>query len=106
MSAVVTNALYLARYVAPQGITTLFHNKADFYRLLAGFVCNKNVTPYTRAAVTFNISLQVEYKKDLENTKGHSINFCETPQFQNAAKVAKFTSDVSIRPDLFNITVR
>lgn len=40
---------------------------------------------------------QVEYKKDLENTKGHSINFCETPQFQNAAKVAKFTSDVSTK---------
>ncbi|XP_075948940.1 nebulin-related-anchoring protein [Anarhichas minor] len=36
---------------------------------------------------------EVEYKKDLENTKGHSINFCETPQFQNAAKIAKFTSD-------------
>uniref|UniRef100_UPI003AAD81BA nebulin-related-anchoring protein n=1 Tax=Centroberyx gerrardi TaxID=166262 RepID=UPI003AAD81BA len=36
---------------------------------------------------------EVEYKKDLENTKGHSINFCETPQFQNSAKVAKFTSD-------------
>ncbi|KAF7666540.1 hypothetical protein LDENG_00102970 [Lucifuga dentata] len=36
---------------------------------------------------------EVEYKKDLENTKGHSINFCETPQFQNAAKVAKFASD-------------
>ncbi|AWP17737.1 Nebulin-related-anchoring protein [Scophthalmus maximus] len=36
---------------------------------------------------------EVEYKKDLENTKGHSINFCETPQFHNAAKVAKFTSD-------------
>ncbi|KAM8836590.1 nebulin-related-anchoring protein [Spinachia spinachia] len=36
---------------------------------------------------------EVEYKKDLENTKGHSINFCETPQFQNSAKIAKFTSD-------------
>ncbi|XP_019738933.1 nebulin-related-anchoring protein isoform X3 [Hippocampus comes] len=36
---------------------------------------------------------EVEYKKDLENSKGHSINFCETPQFQNATKVAKFTSD-------------
>uniref|UniRef100_A0A668ADI7 Nebulin-related anchoring protein n=1 Tax=Myripristis murdjan TaxID=586833 RepID=A0A668ADI7_9TELE len=36
---------------------------------------------------------EVEYKKDLENTKGHSINFCETPQFQNAVKVSKFTSD-------------
>uniref|UniRef100_A0A3Q3KPX8 LIM zinc-binding domain-containing protein n=1 Tax=Monopterus albus TaxID=43700 RepID=A0A3Q3KPX8_MONAL len=36
---------------------------------------------------------EVEYKRDLENSKGHSINFCETPQFQNAAKVAKFTSD-------------
>ncbi|XP_054625276.1 nebulin-related-anchoring protein isoform X2 [Dunckerocampus dactyliophorus] len=36
---------------------------------------------------------EVEYKKDLENSKGHSINFCETPQFQNATKVSKFTSD-------------
>nr|XP_046233672.1 nebulin-related-anchoring protein isoform X3 [Scatophagus argus] len=36
---------------------------------------------------------EVEYKKDLENTKGHSINFCETPQFQTAAKVGKFASD-------------
>ncbi|XP_054454596.1 nebulin-related-anchoring protein isoform X2 [Anoplopoma fimbria] len=40
---------------------------------------------------------EVEYKKDLENTKGHSINFCETPQFQNAAKIAKFTSDNKYR---------
>ncbi|XP_061822685.2 nebulin-related-anchoring protein isoform X1 [Nerophis lumbriciformis] len=40
---------------------------------------------------------EVEYKKDLENSKGHSINFCETPQFQNAAKVAKFTSDNKYR---------
>lgn len=49
------------------------------------------------------VFLQVEYKKDLENTKGHSINFCDTPQFQNAAKVAQFTSDVS---DLFDIIRR
>lgn len=48
------------------------------------------------AAVIVHFFWQVEYKKDLENTKGHSINFCETPQFQNAAKVAKFTSDVSV----------
>ncbi|XP_074475422.1 nebulin-related-anchoring protein isoform X2 [Sebastes fasciatus] len=40
---------------------------------------------------------EVEYKKDLENTKGHSINFCDTPQFQNAAKMAKFTSDNKYR---------
>lgn len=53
-------------------------------------------------AVTLDISSQVEYRKDLENSKGHSINFCETPQFQNAAKVAKFTSDVSgqVHPQL------
>ncbi|XP_051925282.1 nebulin-related-anchoring protein [Hippocampus zosterae] len=36
---------------------------------------------------------EVEYRKDLENSRGHSINFCETPQFQNATKVAQFTSD-------------
>ncbi|XP_059892423.1 nebulin-related-anchoring protein isoform X3 [Gadus macrocephalus] len=34
-----------------------------------------------------------EYKKDLEHSKGHSINFCDTPQFKNHAKVANFTSD-------------
>lgn len=50
-------------------------------------------------AVTISMFLQVEYKKDLENSKGHSINFCETPQFQNAAKVGKFASDVS---DIFD----
>lgn len=44
--------------------------------------------------------LQVEYKKDLENTKGHSINFCETPQFKNSAKIAQFTSDVSLKRDI------
>ncbi|XP_028844222.1 nebulin-related-anchoring protein [Denticeps clupeoides] len=36
---------------------------------------------------------EVEYKKDLENTKGHSINYCDTPQFKNTAKMAKFTSE-------------
>lgn len=40
----------------------------------------------------------MEYKKDLEHTKGHSINFCETPQFKNAAKMAQFTSDVRTTP--------
>uniref|UniRef100_A0A8C5BHB5 LIM zinc-binding domain-containing protein n=1 Tax=Gadus morhua TaxID=8049 RepID=A0A8C5BHB5_GADMO len=34
-----------------------------------------------------------EYKKDLEHSKGHSINFCDTPQFKSHAKVANFTSD-------------
>ena len=48
------------------------------------------------------VVLQVEYKKDLENTKGHSINFCDTPQFRNAAKVAKFTSDVSLLKSTVN----
>uniref|UniRef100_A0A8C1URR7 Nebulin-related anchoring protein n=1 Tax=Cyprinus carpio TaxID=7962 RepID=A0A8C1URR7_CYPCA len=35
----------------------------------------------------------VEYKKDHETTKGHSINYCETPQFKNVSKIAKYTSD-------------
>uniref|UniRef100_A0A8C2ELQ6 Nebulin-related anchoring protein n=1 Tax=Cyprinus carpio TaxID=7962 RepID=A0A8C2ELQ6_CYPCA len=37
--------------------------------------------------------IQVEYKKDHETTKGHSINYCETPQFKNVSKIAKYTSD-------------
>ncbi|XP_056883449.1 nebulin-related-anchoring protein isoform X2 [Takifugu flavidus] len=40
---------------------------------------------------------EVEYRKDLENSKGHSINFCETPQFQNAAKVGRFASDIKYK---------
>lgn len=39
--------------------------------------------------------LKVEYKKDLEKSKSHSINYCETPQFRNVSKISKFTSDVS-----------
>ncbi|XP_017293968.1 nebulin-related-anchoring protein [Kryptolebias marmoratus] len=64
----------------------------------------KGTTHYHSLSTEDNLSLknaqkinkivsEVEYKKDLENSKGHSINFCETPQFQTAAKVAKFTSD-------------
>ncbi|KAH0623739.1 hypothetical protein JD844_006832 [Phrynosoma platyrhinos] len=40
---------------------------------------------------------EVEYKKDLENSKGHSINYCETPQFRNASKISKYTSDLKYR---------
>ncbi|XP_068113988.1 nebulin-related-anchoring protein isoform X2 [Hyperolius riggenbachi] len=40
---------------------------------------------------------EVEYKKDLEHSKGHSINYCETPQFQNVNKVSKFTSDLKYK---------
>ncbi|NP_001309874.1 nebulin-related-anchoring protein isoform 4 [Homo sapiens] len=36
---------------------------------------------------------EVEYKKDLESSRGHSINYCETPQFRNVSKISKFTSD-------------
>ncbi|XP_062988753.1 nebulin-related-anchoring protein isoform X2 [Elgaria multicarinata webbii] len=40
---------------------------------------------------------EVEYKKDLENSKGHSINYCETPQFRNVSKIAKYTSDLKYK---------
>uniref|UniRef100_A0A6J0SP25 Nebulin-related-anchoring protein isoform X1 n=1 Tax=Pogona vitticeps TaxID=103695 RepID=A0A6J0SP25_9SAUR len=40
---------------------------------------------------------EVEYKKDLENSKGHSINYCETPQFRNVSKISKYTSDLKYR---------
>lgn len=45
--------------------------------------------------------IQVEYKKDLENTKGHSINYCETPQFKNVSKIAQYTSDVSMPSEMW-----
>lgn len=40
---------------------------------------------------------KVEYKKDLENNKGYSMNYCDTPQFKNISKTSKFTSDVSFQ---------
>ncbi|XP_012670070.2 nebulin-related-anchoring protein [Clupea harengus] len=36
---------------------------------------------------------EVEYRKDLETNKGHSINYCDTPQFKSSSKAAKFSSD-------------
>ncbi|KAM7169552.1 nebulin-related-anchoring protein [Macrochelys suwanniensis] len=40
---------------------------------------------------------EVKYKKALENSKGHSINYCETPQFKNVSKISKYTSDLKYR---------
>ncbi|NWI10472.1 NRAP protein, partial [Crypturellus soui] len=40
---------------------------------------------------------EVEYKKDLENNRGHSINYCETPQFKNVSKISKYTSDLKYK---------
>ncbi|XP_032631039.1 nebulin-related-anchoring protein isoform X4 [Chelonoidis abingdonii] len=42
---------------------------------------------------------EVKYKKDLENSKGHSINYCETPQFKNVSKISKYTSDIAYKSD-------
>ncbi|XP_038966046.1 nebulin-related-anchoring protein isoform X4 [Rattus norvegicus] len=46
-----------------------------------------------RAQNVSKLVSEVEYKKGLENSKGHSINYCETPQFRNVSKISKFTSD-------------
>ncbi|XP_069835866.1 nebulin-related-anchoring protein isoform X2 [Dendropsophus ebraccatus] len=40
---------------------------------------------------------EVGYKKDLESSKGHSINYCETPQFKNVNKISKYTSDLKYK---------
>ncbi|KAM3912515.1 LOW QUALITY PROTEIN: nebulin-related-anchoring protein [Leptodactylus fuscus] len=40
---------------------------------------------------------EVGYKKDLEQSKGHSINYCETPQFKNVNKISKYTSDLKYK---------
>uniref|UniRef100_A0A8C5PME4 Nebulin related anchoring protein n=1 Tax=Leptobrachium leishanense TaxID=445787 RepID=A0A8C5PME4_9ANUR len=40
---------------------------------------------------------EVEYKKDWEHSKGHSINYCETPQFKNVSNISKFTSDLKYK---------
>ncbi|XP_041517329.1 nebulin-related-anchoring protein isoform X7 [Microtus oregoni] len=46
-----------------------------------------------RAQSVNKLVSEVEYKKDLEGSRGHSINYCETPQFRNVSKISKFTSD-------------
>ncbi|KAM9326442.1 nebulin-related-anchoring protein [Gastrophryne carolinensis] len=40
---------------------------------------------------------EIGYKKDLEHSRGHSINYCETPQFQNVNKISKYTSDLKYK---------
>ncbi|XP_040598361.1 nebulin-related-anchoring protein isoform X2 [Mesocricetus auratus] len=47
----------------------------------------------SRAQSVNKLVSEVEYKKGLESSKGHSINYCETPQFRNVSKISKFTSD-------------
>ncbi|XP_045147414.1 nebulin-related-anchoring protein isoform X1 [Echinops telfairi] len=46
-----------------------------------------------RAQSVNKLVSEVEYKKDLESSRGHSINYCETPQFRSVSKISKFTSD-------------
>ncbi|XP_045438074.1 nebulin-related-anchoring protein isoform X10 [Pipistrellus kuhlii] len=46
-----------------------------------------------RAQSVNKLVSEVEYKKEHESSKGHSINYCETPQFRNVSKISKFTSD-------------
>ncbi|XP_053722594.1 nebulin-related-anchoring protein isoform X2 [Synchiropus splendidus] len=61
------------------------------------------ITPgYSLAKKAQQNASDVGYRKDLETAKSHSINFCETPQFQNAAKVAKFMSDNKYRAKYTN----
>nr|XP_006135035.1 nebulin-related-anchoring protein isoform X1 [Pelodiscus sinensis] len=45
---------------------------------------------------------EVKYKKDVENSKGHSINYCETPQFKNMSKISKYTSDLKYKENYQN----
>ncbi|KAM7074172.1 nebulin-related-anchoring protein isoform 6-T6 [Molossus nigricans] len=55
-----------------------------------------------RAQSVNKLVSEVEYKKDLEGSKGHSINYCETPQFRNVSKISKFTSDNKYKEDYQN----
>ncbi|XP_041065834.1 nebulin-related-anchoring protein isoform X2 [Carcharodon carcharias] len=45
---------------------------------------------------------EIEYKKDLDSSKGYSINYCETPQFKNIAKLSKYTSDLKYKEAYHN----
>ncbi|XP_043911766.1 nebulin-related-anchoring protein isoform X2 [Protopterus annectens] len=61
------------------------------------------ITPaYQNAKKANQLASDNTYKKDLEHTKGHSINYCETPQFKNMAKVSKYTSDVKYKENYRN----
>ncbi|KAF6110371.1 nebulin related anchoring protein [Phyllostomus discolor] len=46
-----------------------------------------------RAQSVNKLVSEVEYKKGLESSKGHSINYCDTPQFRSVSKISNFTSD-------------
>lgn len=53
-----------------------------------------NILPYL---FSFCIVTKVEYKKDLGNNRGYSINYCDTPQFKNVSKISKYTSDIKYK---------
>ncbi|MEE6486836.1 hypothetical protein FKM82_014715 [Ascaphus truei] len=73
----------------------------------------KGAAHYNSLATEDNLSLkqaqsvnklvsEVEYKKDLEHSKGHSINYCETPQFKNVSNISKYTSDLKYKEKYLN----
>ncbi|XP_066548934.1 nebulin-related-anchoring protein [Amia ocellicauda] len=89
------------------------HDLASDLKYKQGFSKSKGTAHFNTLTTEDNLALknaqkinklvsEVEYKKDLENTKGHSINYCETPQFKNVAKISKYTSDIKYKDKYMN----
>uniref|UniRef100_V9K7L9 Nebulin-related-anchoring protein n=1 Tax=Callorhinchus milii TaxID=7868 RepID=V9K7L9_CALMI len=77
------------------------HYKKDFQKMKGAahyhtLTAEENLV-MKRAQDVNKLFSEKKYKKDLEASKGYSVNYCETPQFKNDAKLSKFTSDLKYK---------
>uniref|UniRef100_A0A8C1UU40 Nebulin-related anchoring protein n=1 Tax=Cyprinus carpio TaxID=7962 RepID=A0A8C1UU40_CYPCA len=82
-----SNVKYQQKYDFPAMITPGYQMAKKAHDIAS------DVSITASSLLKWSVILDVEYKKDHETTKGHSINYCETPQFKNVSKIAKYTSD-------------
>ncbi|XP_078268966.1 nebulin-related-anchoring protein [Rhinoraja longicauda] len=76
---------------------TMMKGSAQYHTMTA----DENLT-MKRAQEVNKLVSEIGYRKDLAKSKGYSINYCETPQFKNIAKLSKFTSNLKYKENYQN----
>ncbi|XP_055502863.1 nebulin-related-anchoring protein isoform X3 [Leucoraja erinacea] len=76
---------------------TMMKGSAQYHTMTA----DENLT-MKRAQEVNKLVSEIGYKKDLDKSKGYSMNYCETPQFKNIAKLSKFTSNLKYNENYQN----
>uniref|UniRef100_A0A4W3I3J4 Nebulin-related anchoring protein n=1 Tax=Callorhinchus milii TaxID=7868 RepID=A0A4W3I3J4_CALMI len=88
-------------YSSAKAFKLTLHYKKDFQKMKGAahyhtLTAEENLV-MKRAQDVNKLFSEKKYKKDLEASKGYSVNYCETPQFKNDAKLSKFTSDLKYK---------